>query len=264
MGSEQEELFGVDPLLTVILPVKNASRKQLYGCVASISSLRYSGDIDLIIVSSGQIPPVEDSLVYCLNSVSVIDMPERGVYSAFNRVLEERLNDYVLFLGIDDLVLPGLDTVIAQLIKTRDRPEIVACYALMENVGLVGPRHLRGSLILANWCQQGLLYKSDLFMNRKFDTQYPVRADHKFNLQVAGDRRNRIMYRREVVSYFGGEGISSRIYDYKFSQDMPTIVQESFGAPYGWFALVAKFLARFVKFRLYVRRKVDGDTGPGF
>jgi energy-coupling factor transporter ATP-binding protein EcfA2 len=55
--------------------------------------------------------------------------------------------------------------------------------------------------------------------------RYIVRADHKFNLGVIANRKNRVVYRSEVITHFGSGRLSSQTADLRFSGDMPTIVR---------------------------------------
>jgi hypothetical protein len=241
-------------VLTIILAIKDVDERQLYRCISSILSLKYSEYIDLLIISSGVLPNLNNTPVHYLNDFTVISTEARGVYSAYNRGIDEKPNGYVLFLGVDDVVLPGLDRVIEFILSLEVQPELIAACSLMQDIGLSQPNKFKSYLIFANWCQQGLLYHSKLFEDKRFDTEYVVRADHKFNIELIGDKKNRVVYLSDVITHFSSGGFSSRVEDSKFKADMPAIIKQSYGNFYWLIALAASKLSKFVKFRFYKRR----------
>lgn len=235
------------PILTVILAVKDSVEAQLNSCVWAIASLRNSAFIELLIVSSGAVARPDERCRKIFYGVKVVDAEPLGVYSAYNRGLEEKLGEYVLFMGVDDLVLPGLDRVIDSLLDADYRPDLVACYAYMQDVGLSGPSKIRGSLIFRNWCHQGLLYNSRLFTKRRFDIKYRVQADHKLNLELIADRSLRVAYRKDLIAHFASGGLTSKFPDLLFRADMPGIVLNSYGFFYWIIALAKRKLADWIK-----------------
>jgi len=234
-------------VLTVILAVKDAEEKQLTGCMWSVASLRNSRSIDLVIVSSGRFPGLADDCKSLFRSVKVVESAPLGVYSAYNRGLDERLGEYVLFLGVDDVVLPGLDRVIDMIMSLEDKPDFIPCYSLMQDVGLSGPSKIRGALMFRNWCHQGLLYGSKLFAGKRFDVKYKVQADHKFNLELMADKKLKVLYRNDVITHFASGGLTSTFPDLLFRADMPSIVRNSYGNFYWLIALAKRKLSDLVK-----------------
>src|ERR1700740_1319535 len=100
------------PILTVVLAAKDPDPAQFDACVASIAALRNSYRFDLVIVASGKVPTVCDSFRVRLHHVLMLEQEPRGVYQAYNAGLGHIETPYVLVLGCDDLLLPGLDRVI--------------------------------------------------------------------------------------------------------------------------------------------------------
>ena len=181
------------------------------------------------------------------HAVRIIDTPPNGVYSAYNRGLDEKLGEYVLFLGVDDLVLPGLDRVMEYVLSIDDKPDFIPCFSIMQDVGLSGPSKIRGALIFRNWCHQGLLYGSKLFCNKRYDVKYKVQADHKFNLELMADKNHKVIYRDDVITHFASGGLTSTYPDLLFRADMPTIVRNSYGVFFWLIALAKRKLADLIK-----------------
>jgi len=235
------------PALTVILAVKDPDQAQLNACVWSIASLRNSRNIDLLMVYSGSAPVLDNSCRVRFHEVRLVESEPLGVYCAYNRGLDERLSLYVLFMGADDLALPGLDVVLDSVRSEENSPDVIACYSYMQNVGLSGPSRVKGALIFRNWCHQGLLYGSRLFTKKRFDVRYKVQADHKFNLELFADRNLKVDYRSDVITHFASGGLTSKVPDLRFRADMPDIVRAAYGNFYWLIALGKRALADIIK-----------------
>jgi glycosyltransferase involved in cell wall biosynthesis len=226
------------PFLTIILAVKEPDAAQFDSCIASIAALRNSFRFDLVIVVSGKLPEISDTIKGRLHTVRVVDQEPRGVYPAYNRGLEEIRSTYVMVMGCDDLLLPGLDKVLDS-IPTGQLPHIVAARVLMQDIGVVGPSRVRWGLIFRNWCQQGLLYRTDIFSSRRFDCKYPIQADHKLNMEVVSNPAMVIQYRNDIICHFSSSGLSQKAYDWVFREDMPNIVRTYYG-PFFWIVALTK------------------------
>jgi glycosyl transferase family 2 len=219
-------------LLTVVLAVKDPQAAQFDSCVASIAALRNSSRIDLVIVVSGEVPALSAPVKARLHRVLIVTHPPLGVYQAYNRGLDEACSQYVMVMGCDDLLLPGLDNVIDSL-GDQQRPHIVAARTLMQDIGLARPGRFRWSFVFRNWCQQGLLYRADLFTARRFDCKYPMQADHKLNMELVSDAGTVVQCRHDVICHCSSGGLSQQAPDRAFREDMPEIVRQCYG-PFFW------------------------------
>jgi glycosyltransferase involved in cell wall biosynthesis len=252
------------PLLTVVLAVKAPTAAQLDGCIAAIAALRNSPRVDLVIVANGCPPAISESCVARLHRLHIVEEhAPRGVYHAYNRGLDQVETPYVMVMGSDDLLLPGLDNVIDSIAR-GERPHLLASAVLMQDIGVVRPSRWRCGLIFRNWCQQGLLYRSDTLLTRRFDCKYPVQADHKLNMELVSAYGTVIEYRDDVVCHFASGGLSQKVQDFAFRRDMPGMVRAYYG-PFFWIvALVKRKLADVLKGRRETQRlKIEIATPPG-
>ena len=116
------------PLLTVILAAKDPRAAQFEGCIATIAALRNAARIDLVIVASGGLPTIAESGVARLQRLHLVEeAAPRGVYHAYNRGLDEVETPYVMVMGVDDLLLPGLDNVIDSMARREAAPGSLRC-----------------------------------------------------------------------------------------------------------------------------------------
>lgn len=234
------------PFLTVILAVKDPDAAPFDACIAAIAALRNSHRFDLVIVVSGRLPAISDSVQARLHRIHVVEQEALGVYHAYNRGLDDLRTPYVMVLGCDDLLLPGLDDLIDSIAGQRT-PHIVAACALAQGFGIAKPGRFRWGLVFQIWCQQGLLYRSDLFAVRRFDCRYPIHADHRLHLELVSDPATVVEHRDEVICHFSSGGLSSTHYDARFRQDMPGIVRKYYGFFFGIVALAKRALADQIK-----------------
>ncbi len=235
------------PILSFVLAIKDPIEAQFDACVCSMAALKNSSRFDLIVVSAGTTPKINPTVKKRLHKVTVIRQRPEGVYSAYNKGLDYVKTDYVMVIGCDDLLLPGLDDVIDAIPQDR-KPHLIAACSLMQNVGISRPSRFRWGLVFRNWCQQGLLYRSDVFKHKRFDPKYKIQSDHKFNMELVSDARTEILRRPEIVVHFSHQGLSSSI-DWAFMKDMPSIVRSCYGNFFWMAALMKRTLGNLVKGR---------------
>ena len=241
------------PLLTIILAVKDPPAAQFDACIASIAALRNSPRFDLVIVTGGSLPAIAESFKARLHRVRIVEQEPRGIYQAYNRGLDDADTPYVMVMGSDDMLLPGLDHAIDS-IEASERPYIVAARALMQNIGITGPSRFRWGLIFRNWCQQGLLYRTDVFATRRFDCKYRIQADHKLNMELVSDPRTVVRRCDDVICHFSSGGLSSTVPDWVFREDMPAMVHTYYGRFFWLVALAKRQLADLVKGRSRMKK----------
>jgi glycosyltransferase involved in cell wall biosynthesis len=235
-------------VLTVILAAKDPHPGRFEACIASVAALDNSSRIDLVIVASGSLPAISDSCRARLHRLRIIEQEPRGIYEAYNRGLDEAETPYVMVIGSSDLLLPGLDEAVDSIPAAKE-PHIMAACALMQGSGVTGPSRFRWGLVFRNWCQQGILYRTDLFASKRFDCKYRIQADHKLNMALVSDPRTVVVRRSDVVCHFSSGGLSQTAHDWVFREDMPRLVREYYGCFFGLVALAKKQLADWLKGR---------------
>jgi len=215
------------PVLTVVIAAKDAPPLQLRRCIASFAALTHAPHIEIVLVQSGM--PSEPGLSWQapFHAARIIDTPPNGVYAAFNLGIEAAKGRYLLFFGTDDLALPEMDAVLAQLAHGSEDLHAAACY--MQGRGVLAPSMQRRSLIRQNWCQQGIFYSAQRIKQHRFDLRYKVQADHKLNIDLLSDVTLRFSVSAEPVAYFSRGGASSTTHDIQFIRDFPQIVTNAYG-----------------------------------
>ncbi|MCW4461890.1 glycosyltransferase family 2 protein [Sphingomonas sp. BT-65] len=234
-------------ILTVVLAAKDAPAALIRCCLASFARLVHARDIEIVLVNSGAFPDGVDLLADAFGAFRIIEMEPQGIYPAFNRGVEAAQGQYVLFFGVDDIALPGMDAVIVELLRTGAVYDLFAAASYMQGCGVSAPSRLRAQILFRNWCQQSLFYSRQYLAAHPFDTRYRIQADHKANIEIRADRLRRFGLSREVVAYFSTGGTSQTSYDIAFRRDLPAIAQANFGTTYRLAVQLKQRLADLIK-----------------
>lgn len=220
-------------MITVVIAAKDPPVALLELCLASFSSLANAHRLQLVIVQSGYLPALQKVATTRFAALKVIEVCPEGVYSAYNAGIEAAEGTYVLFFGIDDIALPGMDSVIDQLAAATLPFHLFAAACYMQSVGVAEPSRWRTSLVFRNWCHQGLFYLRSYLQGHPYQTEYRAQADHKMNIDIVSNRALRFGVSKELVAYFSAGGVSSLRPDLRFRQDFPSLVAHAYGRHYG-------------------------------
>lgn len=242
-------------ILTVVIAAKDAPEHLLRCCLASFARLDHARDIEILIVNSGLFPADSRALAGAFGGFRTIDTPPRGVYAAFNAGVAEASGRYLLFFGVDDIALPGMDAAIDALLAAKSEFVLFAAATYMQGYGISAPSRVRSAILFRNWCQQSLFYAKAYLTARPFDVNYRIQADHKANIEILADRSLTVGRSQDVVAYFSDGGMSQTSYDVAFRRDLPRIAGETFGAVYRAAVTLKQRLADAVKGRPDGRRK---------
>ena len=234
--------------LSVVIAAKNPPPEQFLLCLTSFAALANAARLQIVVVKSGDVPRVPASLVAGFAEFKLVDVPPEGVYAAYNAGCDHAVGSYTLFFGADDIALPGMDTLMDQVLLKDDGYELVAAPCFMQASGLARPSRRRTSLIFANWCHQGLFYKTSYLKSHRYQGDlYRIQADHKMNIDIVSNRAHRVFVSDVLVAYFCAGGVSSVRPDLKFRADFPTIVGQAYGRPWGWLVRLKQIAIDLVK-----------------
>ena len=221
-------------LISLVVAAKNPPRAKFALCLASFSALKHAGRIQLILVESGEPSELSPDSLASFASVKRLLVPAEGIYAAYNSGIDEAEGTYLLFFGVDDIALPGMDKVIASLDGAPEIYHLFAAACYMQTTGVNRPSLRRTSLIFANWCHQGIFYLRKHLRDNRYKLRYRVQADHKLNIDIVSNPQLVIGVSQELVAYFSAGGASSVNPDLLFRKDFPTIVGEAYGRHWGW------------------------------
>lgn len=229
-------------LLSLVIAAKDPPAAPFALCLASFSALAHAHRIQIVLVESGEPARLEPASLAAFADVKRLQVPAEGVYAAYNAGIGAADGTYLLFFGVDDIALPGMDSVIAHLAAAPEPYHLYAATCYMQATGVQRPSTRRTSLILANWCHQGIFYRCSHLLEHRYEVRYRMQADHKLNIDIVSNRALRFGVSQEMVAYFSAGGISSVRPDLVFRKDFPAIVAAAYGKPWGWLVRAKQLL----------------------
>lgn len=218
-------------ILTVVVAVKEWCEADVLRLVYSLSVMPLAKKLQLVFVFSNDSPEsMIVNLTSNIGSIKFIHAAPNGVYAAFSAGVAASEGNYIIFSGGDDFFMPGLNRILNLIPKMREKQSsLIVSPVCFGDDRLLLPSKSKLGIVLKNWCQQGVLYRSDIFEKYRFDEKYPIQADHKFNIELLGAKDISIQYTDVVVAYFSCGGMSQTKPDLLFWKDMPSIVLSNFG-----------------------------------
>lgn len=218
-------------ILTVVVAVKEWREADVLRLVYSLSVMPLAKKMQMVLVFSNNSP---ESMIVNLNSnigsFKFIDTAPQGVYAAFTAGVAASEGSYIIFSGGDDFFMPGLNKILKLIPEMREKQSsLIVSPVCFGDDRLFLPSKSKLGILLKNWCQQGVLYRSDIFEKYHFDEKYPIQADHKFNIELLASNNISIQYTDFIVAYFSCGGMSQTKPDLLFWKDMPSIVLSNFG-----------------------------------
>jgi len=233
--------------VSIVQALKEWKTIDIKRLMCSISSQSLAHEIQLIVVFSAE--PPEAIINSCndgIADIKFISTPPEGIYEAFSIGVEHAEGDFIIFCGGDDFFMPGLSSILHSIRENLNSyPHVIAATVCFGDKRLLKPSRSKFAMTMKNWCQQGILYRRDIFTRYYFDPMYKIQADHKFNIEIIGSRDLDIIFCPEIVAYFSRSGVSQTRPDLQFWKDMPAIVSQNFGFIYGivchlrrWFGIL--------------------------
>lgn len=235
------------PFLSIIIPIKKIEKERFLILLNSIFFLKTKHNVEVIIIYS-EYPPQNLLIEHGFATSDIIfDFLEpNGIYNAFNYGISKSSGQWVMFFGGDDFLLPSFNELLSDIESNKFNHSAIVCNVIFGDK-IFKPFKSKYGLIFKNWCQQGVLYNRLVFRNLKFDENYPIQADHKFNIEICNDQKFNIKYYNKVIAYFNTNGISQNVVDRKFRSDFPSIVKSNFGLFFGILTYIKRELSNVLK-----------------
>lgn len=152
-------------------------------------------EIEFIIIDGGS---TDNTLNTILKHIKYVDYweskPDKGIYDAWNKGIQIAKGDWIMFLGADDILLPGALDSYSSYIKSHKSDILNIISSKLDYVDKKG-KHLKYLGEPWNWnkykkrkfsfAHPGLLHKKDLFIEYgSFDLSSKICADSDFFLRV--------------------------------------------------------------------------------
>lgn len=189
--------------LTLVVCTLNAS-KHLPGCLAAIREQKVAG-VALVIIDGGS---TDETLSVIERNTDIIDnwksQPDDGVYDAMNSAIGLVQSEWVLFLGADDRVMPGILPRLIPLLGKFD-PKTTVLYGDVyrpASNAIYDGEFTKYKILRRNICQQAILYPTIKLKEEGFDTRFKINADHIRNIRLFFEKRTSMHYIPVCIAYY--------------------------------------------------------------
>lgn len=216
--------MGSNHLISIILVTRNAG-KFLQRCLDSIYAQAYPS-IEIIVMDGAS----TDSTLTLLeeNSPRLAfwkSEKDRGIYDAMNKALDHVRGQWVYFIGADDTLTPSFSLLAKEL---QDPHSIYYGSVLKSGRKYLGELS-RYQQAKTGINHQAIIYPAGLFSLYRYDTNYPISADHVLNMGCNSDSHYHFVFRDFDIAVFNDTGISSVQKDIYFEEHKGRLILEHFG-----------------------------------
>ncbi len=203
------------PVVSIVVAVMNGAQT-LERCIDSIACQTFQ-DRELIIKDGGS----TDGSVAILERRSP-DITywetgrDRGVYDAWNTVLDRCRGEWICFLGCDDQFAEPTSLARLAAATRPDPPDLICALAAVTRVP---DQFVRVMGRPWNWAElkrsqriahPGMLHRAGLFERHgRFNTDYRIAGDYEFLLRLGPDTR--AVFVDQVTVRMGANGLSERL-----------------------------------------------------
>ena len=203
------------PLFSIIIPTYN-SESSLKITLDSILEQTF-GDFEIVILDGNS----KDTTVLIAESyhdsrIKISSEPDKGVYDAMNKGIQQAKGEWLYFLGSDDYLFSNtvLEEVSRQL-QTTTNQVVYGNVLIQGNTGwAIDGQVYAGEfsfqkLLKSNICHQSIFYNTSFIKKHQlqYDLKYPISADWDFN--IACRILTKFTYLPIVIAVFNAGGVSS-------------------------------------------------------
>ncbi|EGQ7930538.1 glycosyltransferase [Vibrio parahaemolyticus] len=236
--------------VSIIVPVFNAIDHVLSFEESNLKFLlQYSNDVtdfELIFIDGESVDGTLDEL-YKLsekyNFIHLFSEKDEGIYDAMNKGIQYSNSEFVYFLGMDDVLLPGFFNMLEKLNSEYD---IFYGYVNLTSSGLPYKRGFNfKDIVKENVCHQSCFYNKKILLEKPYELKYKILSDWASNIFFSKNASS-CYFDFSICKYNDQDGVSSCQVDTDFRNDRIKIIYGS----YGFFGVLNFFyLMLFYKLR---------------
>ncbi len=232
------------PLISIITVVLNGADTLERG-IKSVVCQEFK-DVEYIIVDGGSVDgSIEIIKQYESKFACWISEHDKGVYDAMNKAVSMARGKWVYFLGADDQLLDGFETV-ANYLKDEKTLYYGDVYRPVMN-RIYDGKFSAYKLACRNICHQSIFYPKCVWDKYAYDLKYPVFADYELNLRCFADADIKFQYMPVTIAIFSDEGgLSPTQLDVAFEKDKLSLIKNAFPFWIYTLILVRSFLLKIL------------------
>lgn len=201
---------------------------------------------ELIVIDGGSDAETLSILREYRNHINVlITEPDKGIYDAMNKGLDQSKGDFLIFMGSDDHFV-SYDTLerVARHLTDQNTVYYGDVWRPLNN-DIYCRKFYKYKLAVKNISHQAIFYPKSIYKEKKYNLKYKLMADYAYNIELWG--KAEYQYIREPISFITQFGASSTGKDEVFENDRRMLVCKNLGAVPYLYALVYHFLRNLIK-----------------
>lgn len=217
-------------MISIVIPTFNSERT----IKRTLESARYvqtvQKKVQILVMDGASTDRTRDICESFGDSIDFYSEIDEGVYDAMNKSIAKANNDWVLFLGSDDILLPScieafqflVDpdcTYYGDVILTRDGRRYGGAFSPLR-------------LSLANMCHQSIFYSKRTLLRHGYDLKYKLMADYDLNLRMRSTGAVTAYIQVLVAEYNNVTGMSTTRLDGEFGRNKARLICGYFGASF--------------------------------
>ena len=149
--------------------------------------------------------------------------PDDGIYDAMNKATQMATGDWLYFMGIDDVLLPGFSQMAGKL---TEKNTIYVGDSLTNKNEFLDGKFTKYRLAKMNICHQSIFYPAKVFEKYKYQTEYKIYADYALNLNCWSDNSLKKKYYPITICLYNAYGFSSNSVDALFEKDKDFMIKQ--------------------------------------
>ncbi|MDR6193706.1 glycosyltransferase family 2 protein [Siphonobacter sp. SORGH_AS_0500] len=234
------------PKITIVTVVYNAV-ETIEATISSVLSQTYR-NIEYIIIDGESSDGTLEIIKKYSNELSLwVSEKDKGIYDAMNKALGMATGDWLLFLGADDL-LYSTNTIenISGKFKSGGILYYGNTYLKQSNIKYNGKTN-KWRLAYGNISHQAIFYPKNMYKNNLYDLNYPIFADHVYNIKLYGLYADKFSYIEDIISIYNEQGVSSTNNDKHYAEEINSIINKHLGMSVNLYAQCRRMMASFLR-----------------
>lgn len=195
------------PLISVITVSYNAV-STIEETILSVVNQTYS-NIEYIIIDGGSTDGTLDIIKKYQDKIAYwISKPDKGIYDAMNKGINNANGDYLFFLGADDK-LSNIGVIKDVFGNIKNSPILIYGNVKYQNGKKNICSRFSKKILLHNTIHhQSAFYHKKLFVNFRYNIYFKIVADYELNLKIYLYNKPETHYVNKVISICTDDGVS--------------------------------------------------------
>lgn len=223
-------------MVSIIIPSYN-NLELLQKCILSIENQTFKG-YEVWIIDNLSSDGTIDYLKTLSSPFNWMSEKDNGVYEAMNKGIALAKNDWLYFMGTDDVLYNEnvLDYVFLEHIENRFKLIIGSIKYDLKKDDIVFT-HTKEGLVKPSWSMklwiknslhhQGVFYRRVLFSNSAYELKYKILADHAFNLSLFL-KKVEVKKVNTIIALCGTGGLSKKYSKEMYKEEVQLKVDQSY------------------------------------